>query len=220
MLGSLDAVLLVSLKVAFVATLVVMLPGTLFGYVLSRFQFFGKRLLSAAVLTPLVLPPTAVGFLLLELLSDRGALGVGSLGFDLGLLLTWRGAVVASALMALPLVVRTARVTFDGLDPRYEAVAQTLGYSRTAAVVRFVLPAASRGLTAAALLAFARSLGEFGATVMVAGNIPGKTQTLASAMWTAEQAGRTADARVLLGVALGIGLLATLLADRFSTRET
>lgn len=219
MVGTLSDILSVSLQVALVATLVVMVPGALTGYVLSRFRFPGKRLLSAVVLMPLVLPPTAVGFLLLELFADNGPLGRKSLGVDLDLLLTWKGAVVASAFMALPLVVRTARVTFDGLDPRHELVAQSLGYSRSHALWRFILPAARRGLVAAALLAFARSLGEFGATVMVAGNIPGKTQTLASAMWAADQAGEASAARVLLCVALGIGLVATLLAERFSSRN-
>ncbi|HMR07555.1 MAG TPA: ABC transporter permease subunit, partial [Polyangiaceae bacterium] len=157
MVGTLSDILSVSLQVALIATLVVMVPGALTGYVLSRFRFPGKRLLSALVLMPLVLPPTAVGFLLLELFADNGPLGRKSLGVDLDLLLTWKGAVVASAFMALPLVVRTARVTFDGLDPRHERVAQTLGYSRAHALWRFVLPAARRGLVAAALLAFARS---------------------------------------------------------------
>lgn len=205
-----------SLRVAAVATLIVIVPGTALGWWLARREFVGKSVLSTLVVLPLVLPPTAVGYLLLGVFADRGPLGRDRLGFDLDLLFTWKGAVLAAAVMAAPLVIRTARVTFEGIDPRYEAMARTLGHGPFAAVARFTLPAAARGLGAAAILGFTRSLGEFGATVMIAGNIPGRTQTLSSAIWTAEQAGRDAEARVLLGVALVVGFIAVWLTERLT----
>jgi molybdate transport system permease protein len=204
----LGSVLLLSLKVAAVATALVLGPATLVGYALARKEFHGKRLLSAVVGLPLVLPPTAVGFLLLRLLAVDGPLGRATLGFDLGLLLTWKAAVVAAGTMSLPLVARTARVTFEGVDPRFEEIARTLGHGRLGTFFRFTLPLAARGLLAAAILGFTRALGEFGATVTVAGNIPGRTQTLASAIFSAQQVGDRASADLLMIIALAVGLAA------------
>jgi molybdate transport system permease protein len=213
MSGELMPVLLLTLRVATVATLLVLAPATFIGYALARWRFRGRRILSALVGLPLVLPPTAVGFLLLRLLAVDGPLGRDLLGFDLGILLTWRAAVVAAGLMSLPLVARTARVTFEGIDPRLEMVGRTLGYSRAETFARVTLPLAARGLTAAAILGFTRALGEFGATVTVAGNIPGRTQTLASAIFSAQQVGDTQRAGVLMLVALVIGFVAILVSE-------
>lgn len=209
-----------SLQVASVATLLVLIPGTLVAYCLARFEFPGKRLLSTLFLLPLVLPPTAVGFLLLQLLADDGPLGRRMLGIDLGLLLTWKGAVLAAAVMALPLVVRTARVTFEGIDPRLEMMTRTLGHGRRKTFFRTTLPLAGRGLLAAAILGFTRALGEFGATVTLAGNIPGKTQTLAAAIFSAQQAGNESEAYVLLAVALAAGLVAILASEALAGKPT
>ena len=118
--------------------------------------------------------------------------------------------------MAFPLVFRTARVTFEGIDPRLEAMARSLGYGPVATVVRFTLPMASRGLLAAGLLGFVRALGEFGATVMIAGNIPGRTQTLAAAIFSAQQAGEQGEVYVLIALALGVGCVAIFLSDRLA----
>lgn len=205
-----------TLKVASVATALVLVPGTLVAYLLARFEFRGKRVLSTFLTLPLVLPPTAVGFVLLRLLAVDGPLGRNTLGFDLDLILTWKGAVLATATMALPLVVRTARVTFEGIDPRLEAMDRTLGHRPVAVFLRTTLPLAYRGLTAAAILGFTRAVGEFGATVTVAGNIPGKTQTLAAAIFSAEQAGRTDEAMFLLVVALAVGFVAIFAAERLA----
>ena len=153
---------------------------------------------------------------LLELLRRDGWLGRGTLGFDPGILLTWKAAVLASAIMATPLVVRTARVTFEGIDPRLELMARTLGHGRAATFVLFTLPIAYRGLLAALILGFTRAVGEFGATVTVAGNIPGRTQTVASAIFSAQQVGDDAQAAFLLGVALAIGFAAILVAERLA----
>ncbi len=206
-------VLALTLRVATVATVFVVVPAAAVGYVLARYEFRGKRLLSALVGLPLVLPPTAVGFLLLRLLAARGPLGRETLGFDLELVLTWKAAVLAAAAMSLPLVVRTARVAFEGVDPRLEMMARTLGYSRSATFLRVTLPLAARGLLAATILGFTRALGEFGATVTLAGNIPGRTQTLASAIFSAQQVGNNARADFLMLIALGLGLTAIVAAE-------
>lgn len=206
-----------TLQVASVATAAVLVPGTLVAYLLARRDFPGKGLLSALVMLPLVLPPTAVGYLLLRLLAADGPLRRA--GFDIEVLLTWRAAVLASAVMALPLVVRTARVTFEGIDPRLEAMARTLGHGRVATFWRYTLPLARRGLLAAAILGFTRAVGEFGATVTLAGNIPGRTQTLATAIYSAQQAGRNAEAYFLLAVALAVGLSAVLVAEHLARRQ-
>ncbi len=205
-----------TLKVASAATVLVLVPGTLFGYLLARADFWGKSVLSTLLSLPLVLPPTAVGYLLLQLLASRGMLGRETLGFDLGILLTWKAAVLAAAAMALPLVVRTARVTFEGIDPRLEMMARTLGHGRLATFARYTLPLAARGLLAATILGFTRAVGEFGATVIVAGNIPGQTQTLALAIFSAQQAGNDREATILLGVALLVGFVAILASERLS----
>lgn len=210
--------LLLTLRVAGLATAVVLVPATLLAYLLARRDFPGKDLLSTALLLPLVLPPTAVGLLLLELLAAHGPLGRHRLGVDLGILLTWKAAVLAAAVMALPLVVRTARVTFEGVDPRLEAMARTLGHGRLRTFVGTTLPLAARGLGAAAILGFTRALGEFGATVTLAGSIPGETRTLASAIYAAQQAGDATTARALLVVSLGVGAAAILAAERLVRR--
>jgi molybdate transport system permease protein len=212
------AALRISLQVASVATILVLVPGSLLAYLLARRDFPGKGLVSALVGLPLVLPPTAVGYLLLQLLATSGPLGRETLGFDLGLLLTWKGAVVASAIMAAPLVIRTARVTFEGIDPRLERMARTLGHSPVQTFLRFTLPLARRGLLAAAILGFTRALGEFGATVIVAGNIPGRTQTLASAIFSAQQAADDREVTFLLVVALLAGFVAIFASERLVGR--
>lgn len=206
--------LALTLRVASLATLLALIPGIPLAYALARFDFPGKAVVSTLVSLPLVLPPTAVGYLLLRMLGSRGLLGRETLGWDLGILLTWKAAVLAATVMALPLVVRTARVAFEGVDPRLELMARTLGHPPLRAFLRFTLPLALRGLSAAAILGFTRAVGEFGATVMVAGNIPGRTQTLASAIFSAQQVGARQEAAVLLAVALVVGFVAVLASER------
>ena len=209
-------VILLTLKVATVATAVIVVPSTLLGYVLARYDFRGREVLSAIVGLPLVLPPTAVGFLLLRLLATDGPLGRDTLGFDLNLLLTWKAAVIAAAVMSMPLIVRTARVTFEGIDPRLEMMARTLGHGRLKTFVFFSLPLARRGLLAGTILGFTRALGEFGATVIIAGNIPGRSQTLASAIFSAQQVGDDRQAYVLMIVAIAMGFAAIMTAELLS----
>jgi molybdate transport system permease protein len=187
------------------AIVLVMIPGTLLAYALARFEFRGKKVVSTLFSLPLVLPPTAVGYLLLRLFASGGPLGRDTLGLDLDVILTWKAVVIACAVMATPLVVRTARVSFEGVDPRYEAMARTLGHGRAGTFFRFTIPLAARGLLAAMILGFTRAVGEFGATIVLAGNIPGRTQTLSSAIFSAQQAGREDEANVLIIIALIIG---------------
>ncbi len=206
--------LLLSLRVALVTTLIIFPIGTLGGFVLARRHFRGRSLVETLLSLPLVLPPTAVGYLLLRLLARGGPLGANRLGFDLDLLLTWKGAVVASAVMAVPLVARTARVAFDEVDPRLEAMARTLGLGPLRTFAEVTLPLARRGLLAAALLGFARALGEFGATVIVAGNIPGRTQTLALAIYSDLQSGDDRRALALVGITVAIAFAAVYAVER------
>ncbi len=210
---SLAAPLLIGLKVALAATVAIVPPGVLLGFLLSRRTFFGKAIVETVVHLPLVLPPTAVGFLLLRALGRDGWLGERTLGFDLDLLFTWKGAALASAVMALPLVARTARVAFDGVDPRLESMARTLGARPLRTFGRVTLPLARRGLLAAGVLGFTRALGEFGATILVAGSIPGKTQTLALAIFSDMQSGHDDEAMVLVGITVGIAFAAIWIAE-------
>ena len=200
--------LALSARVALCATLAILPPGVALGWLLARRDVPGKALLETLTALPLVLPPTAVGYLLLRLLARDGPAGERALGFDLDLLFTWKGAVLASAVMALPLVVRAARLAFEAVDPRLEAMARTLGYSPLRAFAAVTLPLAGRGLVAAAVLGFTRALGELGATVIVAGNIPGRTRTLALAIWSDLQAGRDDEAMTLVGITVVLAFAA------------
>jgi molybdate transport system permease protein len=204
---------------AALATLLVMVPGTLVAYLLARREFRGKTAVSALFSLPLVLPPTAVGYLLLRLFAYDGPLGEGTLGLDLDVILSPKAVVIACAVMATPLVVRTARVSFEAVDPRYEEMARTLGHGRAATFFRFTLPLARRGLIAALILGFTRAVGEFGATIILAGNIPGRTQTLATAIFSAQQAGREGEANVLLVIALVAGFVAVYATEHLSRTQ-
>ena len=198
----------VSLKVAACSTLIILPPGIALGRLMARRDFPGRSLVETVISLPLVLPPTAVGYMLLVLLGRRGPLGEPALGFDLDLLFTWKGAVLAAGIMSLPLVARTARVAFEQVDARLEAVGRTLGLTPLRVFAGISLPLARRGLLAAAVLGFSRALGEFGATVIVAGNIPGRTQTLALAIFADIQAGAHAEANLLLGITVAIAFAA------------
>jgi molybdate transport system permease protein len=179
-----------SLSIASVATVIVAFVGTAFGYLLARFKFWGKDILDTLLSLPLVLPPTVVGYYLLGLLGKRG----------LHLLFTPQAAIAAAAVMALPLMVRTSRAAIESVDPSYEQAAYTLGKSAWNTFLQVTLPLAWKGLVAGIVLSFARALGEFGATLMVAGNIPGKTQTMPLAIYEATQSGEDMLAFILVAV--------------------
>ncbi|MGW8310791.1 MAG: molybdate ABC transporter permease subunit [Thiogranum sp.] len=210
--------LLLTLRYASLATLIVFVPGMLIAYALARYSFPGKVFVSALTSLPLVLPPTAVGYLLLRLFATDGPLGRETLGFDPNILLTGKAVVVACAVMSAPLVIRTSRVAFEGVNTRYESMARTLGYGPVETFWRFTFPLAARGLLAALILGFTRAMGEFGVTVTIAGNIPGRTQTLPSAIFSAQQVGKDHEANFLVLVALATGLCAIFAAEFLSTR--
>jgi molybdate transport system permease protein len=168
---------------------------------------------------PLVLPPVATGLVLLMLLSRRGVIGraLGAVGIDV--VFTWKAVVVAMAVMGLPLLVRTARAGFEQVDRRYEDVAATLGASPTRIFFTISLPLAAPSVIAGAVLAFARALGEFGATIMVAGSIPGATRTLAVAIYSYTEIGQDSNAAVLVAISAAIACVALLCANRLSERR-
>lgn len=200
----LTVVLATTLRVAGAAVLLAALPAIALGFVLARASFVGKSVVETLVAVPLVLPPTAIGYLLLRAFAHDGPLGPRVLGVDLDVLFTRRGAVLASAVVAFPLIARAARGAFEGVEPRLELVARTHGLSRGATFATVTLPLARRGLLAALALGFGRALGEFGATVIVAGNVRGETQTLALAIFEDIQLGSNEHALGLVGVTLAI----------------
>ena len=218
-MSTLSAVITSTIFWAGLSTLIVMLVSTPLAYLLARVQFPGKYVISTLVSLPLVLPPTAVGYLLLQLLADAGPLGRETLGIDLDILLNWKGVIVACSVMSLPLVIRTARVSFEEVNPRLEMMARTLGRSRLTTFFTITLPLAGKGLIASMILGFTRAMGEFGATVIVAGNIPGRTQTLSSAIYSAQQAGNEERANMLLLVALLVGFSAVFLTEWLTRPE-
>ncbi|HEX6882034.1 MAG TPA: molybdate ABC transporter permease subunit [Planctomycetota bacterium] len=208
-----------TLRVAGGATLLLALPALGLGWLLARHEFRGKSVVETLVALPLVLPPTAIGYLLLELFARHGPLGRDALGFDPGVLFSARGATLASAVVALPLAARTARVAFEGVDARLERMGQSLGLARATVFLRVTLPLARRGLVAALLLGFSRALGEFGATVIVAGNIPGRTQTLALAIFADIQAGATGHALRLVALCVALAFVTIFLVERLLRAE-
>jgi molybdate transport system permease protein len=201
MLGQAVVPLLLTLKVAGFATALALASGGLFGWLLARFSFWGRDVLDAVCTLPMVMPPTVLGYYLIVLIGRRGWLGEWLWEtFGVTLMFTWQGAVFASAIVAFPLVVKSARAAFEGVDAQLENAARTLGAGELRIFVRITLPLAWRGILAGAMLAFARAMGEFGATLMVAGNIPGKTQTLSLAVYDAVQAGQDDLANFLVVV--------------------
>ncbi|MBI5441349.1 MAG: molybdate ABC transporter permease subunit [Deltaproteobacteria bacterium] len=195
------APLTLTLKVAGVATATALVVGVAAAYGLAKTRFWGRDLLDAVVTLPMVLPPTVLGYYLLVLLGRKGWLGAWlehSFGFSL--MFSWQGAAVASAVVSVPLVFKSARAAFEGVDSQLEHAARTLGLSEPAVFARVSLPLAWRGILAGTMLAFARAMGEFGATLMVAGNLPGKTQTLSLAIYSAVEAGNEALAANLVAI--------------------
>jgi molybdate transport system permease protein len=190
-----------TLRVAAVATALALLAGVALGWVFSRCRFFGRSVLEAVFMLPLVLPPTVLGYYILIAMGRNSPLGQFLREhFDYTVIFSWHGAVIASAIVALPLVLRSASAAFSGVDRTLEAAAMTLGQGPLSVFLRITLPLASRGILAGGMLAFARAMGEFGATLMVAGNIPGQTQTLSMAVYDAAQAGNDQLALVLVTI--------------------
>lgn len=213
------AVLWTTLRVSVCAAVLVAPVGIGLGFLLARREFPGKSVVETLVALPLVLPPTAIGYMMLALLARGGPLGENALGFDLDLLFTWRAAVLASAVVALPLVARTARTAFEEVEPRLESMARTLGLSRTKTFTSVTVPLARRGLLAALVLGFGRALGEFGATVIVAGNIPGRTQTLSLAIFSEIQLGNTQRALFYVTITVVLAFALVFCVERLLRRS-
>jgi|TARA_B100002003_G_scaffold251760_1_gene297300 molybdate transport system permease protein len=205
-----------TILVACLATLIMMPFGIAVAWLLARCTFTGKTALETFVSLPLVLPPVATGLILLRLLARRGPVGRLLDNAGIEFLFTWKAVVLAMAVLGFPLLVRTARAGFEQVNQRYELVAQTLGASRLRVFFTVSLPLASRAVVAGILLAFSRSLGEFGATVMVAGSIPGGTRTLASGIYNYVEIGQDANANGLLMISIILAFGAVWLSNHIA----
>ncbi|MGH7309063.1 MAG: molybdate ABC transporter permease subunit [Candidatus Rokuibacteriota bacterium] len=214
----LDALAL-SVQVALLATLLNAALGIPLAYALARRVFPGKTLVDLLVTLPLVLPPTVTGYYLIVLLGRRGWLGAplyDVTGWTVAF--TWYAAVIAATVMALPLLVRTARAAIESVDRDLEKAAYTLGRPEWRTALEVTLPLAGRGILAGLVLAFARALGEFGATLMLAGNIPGRTQTVPLAIYTAVQTGEAAEALLLVAALTALSCVVLVAAGRLGAR--
>lgn len=206
--------LALSLKVAGWATLLNMVFGVAAAYGLSRWRSPARDLVDAVLTLPLVLPPTVLGYYLLVLLGRRGVFGAWLEKWGIELVFTWQGAVIAATIVAFPLVLKSARAAFENVDAQLENAARVLGVSEAGVFFRVTLPLAAKGITAGVLLAFARALGEFGATLMIAGNLPGRTQTLSVAIYEAVQAGDDQTANLLVLITSATCIVVLLIAGR------
>jgi molybdate transport system permease protein len=214
MTGELLGIIQLTVLVALAATLVMLPPGVALAWWLARSRSPLTAIVETLVTLPLVLPPVATGYLLLRLLGRRGLLGgvIDRVGIDV--IFTWRALVIAMVVMGLPLVVRTARAGFEQGTRRFEQMAETLGAGPVRVFFTISLPLARRSVLAGALLGFSRALGEFGASIVVAGSIPGETRTLALAMYGFLETGRDGDAMRLVVVSLVIALAAVWVSNR------
>jgi molybdate transport system permease protein len=207
----------VSLLVVSCATVITAALGLALAFVLARRNFRGKELLDAVLTMPLVLPPTVTGYYLIVLLGRRGLLGAPLYSWTgWTLTFTWQAAVVAATVVALPLMIKTARAAIESVEPQYEAASYTLGKGELETFLRVTLPLARRGVLAGIVLSAARALGEFGATLMIAGNIPGRTQTLPLAIFEAVIAGDDRRAQVLALLLTLVSVTAVYLTNKLS----
>lgn len=206
-----------TLKVAGWATALNLVLGVAVGYAMARARFAGRDVLDAVLTLPMVMPPTVLGYYLLVLVGSHGPLGSWLIEhFGLRLIFTWQGAVIAATIVAFPLVFKPARAAFEAVDGQLEQAARVLGVSEIGVFFRVTLPLAWRGILAGVLLAFARALGEFGATLMIAGSIPGKTQTLSVAVYEAVQAGQDEVANTLVLITSAVCIVVLMTAGRLA----
>ena len=204
-----------TVRTAGLATLLILPPGLLLAWALARGRWPGKSLVETLVALPLVMPPVATGLILLKLVGRRGPVGRFLHEMGIEVVFTWKAVVLAMAVMAFPLLVRSARVAFEGVPHRLEQIARTLGAREGRVFFTITLPLAARGILGGTLLAFARALGEFGATILVAGNIPGRTTTLSLAIYQFVQLGQDEDAFRLLAIAVAVAFAAVWLSEWF-----
>jgi len=207
-----------SLRVAAISTAISLVVGLWLAWMLANRQFRGKEILDAAITLPLVLPPTVLGYYLLVLLGRASPVGkLYEWIFGGPLVFSWQAAVVAALFHSTPLLVKSARAAFESVDRSFERAARNLGASELRLFWRVTLPLARRSILAAGALAFARSLGDFGVTLMIAGNIPGRTQTVAIAIYDAVEAGNGATARILVVIVSALALIILSIANRLTT---
>jgi molybdate transport system permease protein len=200
------------------ATVLMLPPGLLLAWLLARGRFPGRLLLETVVSLPLVMPPVATGLLLLGLFAPLGLLGRALAGIGVDVVFTWKAVVLAMTVMGLPLLVRTVRAGIEQVDRRYEAAAATLGAGPLRVFFTITLPLAFPAVVAGSVLGFARAVGEFGATVMIAGSIPGSTRTLAVAIYSFAETGRDDDAARLVGISAAIAFAALWVANWMTSR--
>jgi molybdate transport system permease protein len=210
-------VISLTLGTAFLSTLLIFPFGIALAWLLARKKWPGKSLIETLVALPLVMPPVATGLILLNILGRRGWIGAFMQNvLNTDIVFTWKAIVAAMAVMSFPFLVRTVRLAFEEINPRLEQVARTLGASRTRAFLTITLPLAARGIVAGAVWAFARALGEFGATIMVAGNIPGRTTTMSVSIYSDIQLGDDNHAYLIMGISVLIAFAAILLSNSLS----
>ena len=205
-----------TIAAALIATLVMLPPGLLLAWLLARQRFRGRALVETLVSLPLVMPPVATGLILLMLLAPRGPIGGILAQAGIEIVFTWKAVVLAMAVMGLPLFVRTARAGMEQVDRRFEAVASTLGAKPLRVFFTITLPLAAPAVSAGAVLGFARAIGEFGATIVIAGSLPG-TRTLAVSIYTFAETGRDREAAILLAVSAAIAFVALYLSNRIAS---
>ena len=209
--------LLLTVKVSFIATLFTASIGLVLAWILAKKRFFGKTVLDVMIMQPLVIPPTVLGYYLLSAFGIGSPIGRffdGVLGIQI--VFTWKGAVLAAMISSLPLFVKPAKAAIEGVGDDLENAARLLGKTELYIFRTITLPIAWRGILAGVVMAFARATGEFGATLMVAGNIPGRTQTLPIAIYDAVQSGDTYTANVLVGIITLFSFLVLYIAERFT----
>jgi molybdate transport system permease protein len=209
-----------SARMAVLSTLLILAPGLALAWLLAKRRWPGKAVVETLVSLPIVLPPVVTGLVLLQLFGRRGPLGHWLHdSFGIEVVFTWKAVVLALAAMSFPLLVRAARTAIAEVNPGLEHIARTLGAGEWRVAFTVTLPLARRGILAGTLLAFARALGEFGATIMVAGNIPGRTTTLPVAIYERVQLGEDASAWALAGVSLAIAFLALWFGERLQGKD-
>ncbi len=212
--------LLLSLWVSALATSIIALLGTFIAYVLARKRFFGRTMLDAFTTLPMILPPTVTGYYLIILLGRNGILG--SYIYKLtgwSIMFTWQAAVIAATIVAIPIMIKSAKAAIESVDIEYEKAAFTLGKSEIETFFLITLPLAKKGLVAGLVLSFARALGEFGATIMIAGNIPGKTSTMPLAIYSAVLSGEDTLATALVIILTVVSIAVIYITTRISTTD-
>lgn len=210
---------ILSLRVAFLAVIIIIIVGLPIARLMAQKNFPGKDLLEALITLPLVLPPSVIGYGLLMLIGNNGLLGKSLAGMGISIMFTWGAVVLAATVVSFPLMYQSAKAAFKSVEPNYEKAARTLGASETRIFFTISLPLAWPGLIAGLVLSFARALGEFGATLMVAGNIPGQTQTIPLAIYFAVESGDDQTAQTLVAIVTLFCFLLIYWVNRWNRRR-